>query len=68
VEISLCYGSIFTRRGRPRLPAKLLQEDLEGVEPDLLGDSKFLTDSAKKYSFSLQALTFRLTYLRYITG
>jgi Zn-dependent peptidase ImmA (M78 family) len=49
------------------MPAKFLREDLEGVELDLLGDSKFLTDLAKKYSVSLQALTFRLTYLRYIT-
>jgi hypothetical protein len=49
------------------LPAKFLREDLQGVELDLLGDSKFLTDLAKKYSVSLQALTFRLTYLRYIT-
>jgi Zn-dependent peptidase ImmA (M78 family) len=36
------------------------------VELDLLGDDKFLLDLAKKYSVSLQALTFRLTYLRYI--
>jgi Zn-dependent peptidase ImmA (M78 family) len=49
------------------MPAKFLREDLEGLELDLLGDSKFLTDLAKKYSVSLQALTFRLTYLRYIT-
>ena len=48
------------------MPAKFLREDVEGVELDLLGDDKFLLDLAKKYSVSLQALTFRLTYLRYI--
>jgi Zn-dependent peptidase ImmA (M78 family) len=49
------------------MPAKFLREDLEGVELDLLENDKFLTGLAKKYSVSLQALTFRLTYLRYIT-
>jgi Zn-dependent peptidase ImmA (M78 family) len=48
------------------MPAKFLREDLEGVELDLLEDDKFLADLAKKYTVSLQALTFRLTYLRYI--
>jgi Zn-dependent peptidase ImmA (M78 family) len=49
------------------MPAKFLREDLEGLELDLLGNNTFLADLAKKYSVSLQALTFRLTYLRYIT-
>jgi Zn-dependent peptidase ImmA (M78 family) len=49
------------------MPAKFLREDLEGVELDLLGNNKLLAELAKKYSVSLQALTFRLTYLRYIT-
>jgi Zn-dependent peptidase ImmA (M78 family) len=49
------------------MPAKFLREDLDGVELDLLEDSKFLSDLANKYRVSLQALTFRLTYLRYIT-
>jgi Zn-dependent peptidase ImmA (M78 family) len=48
------------------MPAKFLREDLQGVELDLLVDDKFLSDLAKKYSVSLQALTFRLTYLHYI--
>jgi Zn-dependent peptidase ImmA (M78 family) len=49
------------------MPAKFLRQDLDGVELDLLEDSKFLSDLANKYRVSLQALTFRLTYLRYIT-
>jgi Zn-dependent peptidase ImmA (M78 family) len=49
------------------MPAKFLREDLEGIELDLLENDTFLADLAKKYSVSLQALTFRLTYLRYIT-
>jgi Zn-dependent peptidase ImmA (M78 family) len=49
------------------MPAKFLREDLEGIELDLLEHDTFLADLAKKYSVSLQALTFRLTYLRYIT-
>jgi Zn-dependent peptidase ImmA (M78 family) len=49
------------------MPAKFLREDLEGLELDLLEDNKFLADLAKKYTVSLHALTFRLTYLRYIT-
>jgi Zn-dependent peptidase ImmA (M78 family) len=49
------------------MPSKFLREDLDGMELDLLGDNKILTELAKKYMVSLQALTFRLTYLRYIT-
>lgn len=49
------------------MPARFLREDLDGLELDLLDDNRFMTDLAKKYMVSLQALTFRLTYLQYIT-
>jgi Zn-dependent peptidase ImmA (M78 family) len=48
------------------MPAKFLRADLEGEELDLLADSKLLIDLAKNYEVSVQALTFRLTYLGYI--
>jgi Zn-dependent peptidase ImmA (M78 family) len=48
------------------MPAKFLRDDLQGEELDLLVDNKFLSELAKKYSVSLQALTFRLTHLGYI--
>ena len=49
------------------MPAAFLKEDLRGVDFDLLGDSDFLEKLAKKYKVSIQALTFRLAYLGYIT-
>jgi Zn-dependent peptidase ImmA (M78 family) len=49
------------------MPAAFLQEDLLGKDLDLLEDSDFLSNLAKKYKVSVQALTFRLAYLRYIT-
>jgi Zn-dependent peptidase ImmA (M78 family) len=49
------------------MPVAFLQEDLVGKDLDLLEDSDFLEKLARKYKVSVQALTFRLAYLRYIT-
>jgi len=49
------------------MPANFLREELDGKERDLLGDGNFLDRLAKKYKVSVQALTFRLAYLNYIT-
>ncbi len=49
------------------MPAIFLREELDGKELDLLGDGNFLDRLAKKYKVSVQALTFRLAYLNYIT-
>lgn len=49
------------------MPEKFLRQDLAGQRLDILGDSNVLERLAKKYKVSLQALTFRLTYLEYIT-
>jgi Zn-dependent peptidase ImmA (M78 family) len=49
------------------MPVAFLREDLRGKDLDLLGDSEFLSKLAEKYKVSSQALTFRLTYLGYIT-
>jgi len=49
------------------MPAMFLREDLAGKDLDLLGTSDFLDKLAKKYKVSVQALTFRLAYLNYIT-
>jgi Zn-dependent peptidase ImmA (M78 family) len=49
------------------MPAAFLERDLEGKYLDLLAESTLLEKLAKKYKVSVQALTFRLTYLRYIT-
>lgn len=48
------------------MPAMFLTRDLKGKDFDLLGDGKFLSDLAKKYEVSVQALTFRLTSLKYV--
>jgi Zn-dependent peptidase ImmA (M78 family) len=49
------------------MPASFLKKDLQGKDVDLLDDGKFLEKLAGKYKVSVQALTFRLAYLRYIT-
>jgi Zn-dependent peptidase ImmA (M78 family) len=49
------------------MPASFLKEDLRGKELDLLGYGDFLDKLAKKYKVSIQALTFRLAYLNYIS-
>lgn len=51
------------------MPAKFLHSDLAGVKHDLLDDSSsdFLVSLASKYQVSLQAITFRLANLRYIS-
>ena len=49
------------------MPAIFLEQDLQGEDLDLLGDSEFLEKLAKKYKVSIQALTFRLAYLGYIS-
>jgi len=49
------------------MPVAFLQQDLLGKDLDLLDDSDFLDKLARKYKVSVQALTFRLAYLRYIT-
>ena len=49
------------------MPAMFLREELEGKELDFLGNGNFLDRLAKKYKVSVQALTFRLAYLKYIT-
>lgn len=49
------------------MPAIFLREELDGKELDLLGNGNFLDKLAKKYKVSVQALTFRLAYLKYIT-
>ena len=49
------------------MPAAFLKEDLLGKDVDLIGDSAFLQRLAKKYDVSVQALTFRLANLGYIT-
>lgn len=49
------------------MPAIFLRHDLHGIDLDLLGDGDFLEKLAKKYKVSIQALTFRLAYLGYIT-
>ena len=48
------------------MPAIFLREDLAKKEVDL-GSSDFLDKLAKKYTVSVQALTYRLAYLNYIT-
>lgn len=49
------------------MPATFLEVDLRGKDFDLLADGKLLEKLAKKYKVSVQALTFRLAYLGYIT-
>ena len=49
------------------MPAKFLQEELEGKRLDLLDDGDFLAKLSKKYKVSVQAITFRLTNLGYVT-
>ena len=49
------------------MPASFLRRDLRGEDLDLLEDSDFLERLAEKYKVSVQALTFRLAYLGYIT-
>ncbi len=49
------------------MPAKFLQQDLYEEDLDLLGDSDVLAKLAKKYDVSVQALTFRLANLGFIT-
>lgn len=49
------------------MPASFLRRDLEGKDVDLLGGGEFLIKLARKYEVSVQALTFRLANLRYIT-
>jgi Zn-dependent peptidase ImmA (M78 family) len=49
------------------MPAALLKEELRGKNFDLLGNDDFLERLAKKYKVSVQALTFRLANLGYIT-
>jgi Zn-dependent peptidase ImmA (M78 family) len=49
------------------MPAMFLEQDLQDKDLDLLGDSEFLEKLAKKYKVSIQALTFRLAYLGYIS-
>jgi Zn-dependent peptidase ImmA (M78 family) len=49
------------------MPAAFLEMDLRGKDLDLLGDGTLLEKLARKYNVSVQALTFRLAYLRYIT-
>jgi Zn-dependent peptidase ImmA (M78 family) len=49
------------------MPAAFLDRDLRGKEFDLLVDNNLLVKLAKKYKVSVQALTFRLAYLRYIS-
>jgi Zn-dependent peptidase ImmA (M78 family) len=50
------------------MPAAFLTRDLKGENLDLLeGDSEVLEKLAKKYKVSIQALTFRLANLGYIS-
>lgn len=49
------------------LPAAFLKADLEGKNVDLIGDGVFLVKLARKYQVSVQALTFRLANLGYIS-
>jgi Zn-dependent peptidase ImmA (M78 family) len=49
------------------MPAIFLERDLHDADLDLLGDGDFLVELAKKYKVSVQALTFRLAYLGYIS-
>jgi Zn-dependent peptidase ImmA (M78 family) len=49
------------------MPSAFLEKDLEGKDLDLLADGNLFEKLAKKYKVSVQALTFRLAYLRYIT-
>lgn len=49
------------------MPEKFLRQELAGKRLDILDDSNVLQRLANKYRVSLQALTFRLTYLKYIT-
>ena len=50
------------------MPAAFLADDLQGRDLDLLDDDEFLHKLAKKYKVSVQALTFRLANLGYITS
>ena len=50
------------------IPAAFLADDLQGRDLDLLDDDEFLHKLAKKYKVSVQALTFRLANLGYITS
>ncbi|MBH5373388.1 ImmA/IrrE family metallo-endopeptidase [Bradyrhizobium glycinis] len=49
------------------MPAVFLEQDLHNSDFDLLGDGDVLEKLAKKYKVSVQALTFRLAYLGYIS-
>ena len=47
------------------MPQKFLERDLQNFNSDLM-DEDALSELAKKYQVSVQALTFRLANLRYI--
>ena len=47
------------------MPEKFLRQELQGKRVDLFGDGDLLEKLAEKYKVSVQALTFRLSYLNY---
>jgi Zn-dependent peptidase ImmA (M78 family) len=49
------------------MPEKFLREELAGQRLDIFDDGDVLERLANKYEVSVQALTFRLGYLNYIT-
>jgi Zn-dependent peptidase ImmA (M78 family) len=49
------------------MPARFLEKDLRGKDLELLVESDYLERLARKYGVSVQALTFRLAYLDYIS-
>ena len=50
------------------MPAKFLERDLNDKDLDLLQDDDLIRKLARKYKFSVQALTFRLANLGYAKG